>query len=199
MNVAGAIVGLGNPGRKYARTRHNIGFMVLEAFRRTVRNPEDLRTLESAKGRYALWQYTFPEQPRPWLLCEPLTYMNESGRAVAALSRRFRIAPDNLLVVHDELDLAFGRMRFKNGGGLAGHKGLRSIAGHLGTKGFPRLRMGIGRPSAEEDVVEYVLSPFTGRDRDVLQAILDEAAAGIDLYCREGIQAAMNRVHVFAA
>jgi PTH1 family peptidyl-tRNA hydrolase len=173
--------------------------MALETFREAVRPPASIRELERAKGRFALWEYSLPERAHPWLLCEPLTFMNESGRAVSAVCRRFRIASENLLVIHDELDLSFGRIRFKDGGGLAGHNGLRSIAELIGTRDFPRLRIGIGKPAAGADVVDYVLSPFTAPEGESLPGILEEAAAGIDLYCRDGMQAAMNRVHAFAA
>jgi PTH1 family peptidyl-tRNA hydrolase len=170
--------------------------MVVEAFVNLAReHGENVSRGRETKGLHKLWTWSPSWSSRPWLLCEPLTYMNRSGRSLAWLSRKHGLHPDQILVVHDELDLGLGTMRFKFGGGLAGHNGLRSIAQELGQREFYRLRMGIGRPDSGLDVVGYVLSSFRPEEKSELQAVLTRAAKGLCLFTEQGYQAAMNAFH----
>lgn len=158
------IVGLGNPGSRYHATRHNVGFLVIDALaaahRLAIR--KELPTAQYGEGSIGA---------RRVVLAKPLTYMNVSGVAVAALCTHFAISSSELLVIHDDLDLVLGRIKLKTKGGDAGHYGVRSVIAHLGTGDFARLRVGIGRPPTKEEIVPYVLSPFA---RDEL-SLLEEA------------------------
>lgn len=187
------IVGLGNPGRKYEATRHNAGFWWVERLART--SNAALRREAGFHGDTA--KLTLPGGDI-WLL-KPNTYMNESGRAVAAFTGFYRIAEEDLLVVHDELDLPPGTVRLKKGGGTSGHNGLNDIAAKLGTKEFWRLRLGIGHPrnsaATEQDVVDYVLHRPSAADR----AAIDEAIArSLDVWpliAAHDMQSAMLKLH----
>jgi PTH1 family peptidyl-tRNA hydrolase len=179
------VAGLGNPGRGYERTRHNVGWMVVdELARRTdssFRSKFNGRLSEARLGDQRL------------ALLKPETYMNESGRSIAAALRFFKVPPEDLLVVHDDVDLEPGRLQARLGGGLAGHNGLRSIAQALGTQEFLRLRIGVGRPARGDrrPVADYVLSPFEGEvDVDEVIARATDAAETI---VRTGLEAAQAR------
>jgi len=194
MEYNGLIAGLGNPGRKYEGTRHNFGFAVVGLLLDRGADRGEVTRIEKSR-RYTLhaWQ---PADGRKWLLTCPLSYMNRSGEPLALLSRKFDIPTQNLLVVHDDLDLSFGQLRLKFNSGLAGHKGLRSIAAEMGSKAFYRLRMGIGRAGFRaESITNYVLSPFGPEEKKILPDILAEAEQGIRLYCSHGPEKAMNRVN----
>ena len=162
------IVGLGNPGSRYADTRHNIGFMAAEAI--------------AAEHGFSPFRAKFQGQlaegrlgdDKAWLL-KPETYMNLSGQSVGEAMRFFKLTPGDIVVLHDELDLAPGKMRVKVGGGHAGHNGLRSIIGHVGAE-FGRVRLGIGHPGDRDRVSDYVLSPFAKADHDWLDPLLDAVA-----------------------
>jgi PTH1 family peptidyl-tRNA hydrolase len=154
------IVGLGNPGTKYQHTRHNIGWDVFEE----LSFAHDLKWVDKFKGLYSVYNN---EADKIYFL-KPQTFMNLSGESVQPLMNFFKIPLENTLVVHDELDLPFGTIAFKKGGGLAGHNGLKSIAASLGTQDFRRVRMGIGRP-VHGDVSNWVLSGYTGEDNDFWQ------------------------------
>ena len=188
------IVGLGNPGKKYENTRHNAGFWWLEAVARATR--ADFRR----ESRY------FGEVARVpgadlWLL-KPDTYMNESGRAVAALAMFYRIQPADILVAHDELDLPPGGIKLKFGGGLSGHNGLRDVAPALGTQDFWRLRIGIGHPrdlaSNQQEVVDFVLHPPRAEERKAIDQALDKAMEVWPLIAARDMQAAMLKLHTKA-
>jgi PTH1 family peptidyl-tRNA hydrolase len=179
------VAGLGNPGREYARTRHNVGWMVADELAR--RHAGSFRSKFS--GRLAEVR---PGEQRLALL-KPETYMNESGRSVGAAARFFKVPADRILLVHDDVDLAEGRLQARLGGGLAGHNGLRSIAQALGTNDFLRLRIGVGRPERGDrwPVADYVLSPFEPHvDVDDLVA---RAADAVELLAAEGLPAAQQR------
>jgi PTH1 family peptidyl-tRNA hydrolase len=179
------VAGLGNPGREYARTRHNVGWMVADELAR--RHGGSFRSKFS--GRLAEVR---PGKQRLALL-KPETYMNESGRSVGAAARFFKVPADRILLVHDDVDLAEGRLQARLGGGLAGHNGLRSIAQALGTNDFLRLRIGVGRPERGDrrPVADYVLSPFEPHvDVDELVA---RAADAVELLAAEGLPAAQQR------
>ena len=180
------VVGLGNPGAEFARTRHNVGAEVVEllAARHGVR-------LKKAKER-ALAGDVQVDGKRV-ALAIPLTYMNESGGAVRALVRRYGVAPDGLVVVHDELDLPVAALRVKSGGGLAGHNGLRSISAHLHTDGFQRVRIGVGKPPSKERGADHVLDRFAKRERAEIDVTIQEAADAVETIARDGIDAAMNQ------
>ena len=181
------VVGLGNPGREYERTRHNVGWMVVDELARrhggSFRSKFSGKLAETRVGELRL------------ALLKPETYMNESGRSVAAAAGFFKLAPESLLVVHDDVDLDEGRLQARLGGGLAGHNGLRSLAQHLGTQDFLRLRIGVGRPERGDrrPVADYVLSPFAPNvDVDALVA---RAADAVETLAQEGLEAAQRRFH----
>jgi peptidyl-tRNA hydrolase, PTH1 family len=184
------IVGLGNPGRKYEATRHNAGFWWLD---------EVARACSASFRRESGFHSEVARVPQSdlWLL-KPDTYMNESGRAVGAFATFYRIAPHDILVAHDELDLPPGAVKLKLGGGLSGHNGLRDIAAVLGTRDFWRLRLGIGHPrelANEQEVVDYVLhAPRVDEGKSITQAI-DRALEVWPLIVGHDMQAAMLKLH----
>jgi PTH1 family peptidyl-tRNA hydrolase len=177
--------GLGNPGREYARTRHNVGFMVCDELAR--------RHGASFRSRFSGDLAELRLDGRRIALLKPQTYMNESGRSIGAAVRFFKLPPDRLLVLHDEVDLDPGRLQARLGGGLAGHNGLRSIAQHLKTQEFLRLRIGVGRPTRGDPrpVADFVLSPF---DELVdVEALVGKAADAVETIALEGLEEAQNR------
>ena len=179
------VVGLGNPGREYARNRHNVGWMVVEELVRR----HDASWRAKFNGRLAELRL---DGHRVALL-KPETYMNESGRAVAAAAKFFKIEPDAVLAVHDEGDFDLGRLQARKGGGLGGHNGLRSIAQHLGTQEFLRLRIGVGRPERgdQRSLADYVLSDFTPDDD--AEGIVARAADAIESLDAEGLDRTQAR------
>lgn len=191
MHCSGLVVGLGNPGRKYFRTRHNMGFMALEEFVRL----QTARISELGKASRAscqAWIWRPQELGMPWILAKPSTYMNRSGIAVREILKSYNLSLEQTLVLHDELDLPLGRLRFKYQGGLAGHRGLGSIAQECAGREFYRLRLGIGRPNPGSSVVGHVLSGFSPQELDCLQEVLPAAATALDLFCRQGMQSAQE-------
>jgi PTH1 family peptidyl-tRNA hydrolase len=196
MDRGGLIVGLGNPGPDYEHTRHNLGFMVLDTLMRELERRPDagLTTAKSEKSLYALWQASIGGDR--WLLAKPLTYMNRSGQAVGRICRYFKLEPEQVLVVHDELDLPLGRLRLKQGGGTAGHKGLNSIVEHLGTREFYRLRLGIGKADAAIGT-DHVLGRLRGAEAEIAGQAAAAAAEGVELFCRQGFEPARNFVGGF--
>jgi len=180
------LVGLGNPGIEYAFTRHNVGFWVIDELLSRCGT-----RLKEAKCHSYFVQASLGE--KEVILAKPLTFMNRSGVAVAALLKLFSLAPENLLVIYDDLDLPLGRIRLRPGGGSGGHKGVASIIALLKNEGFPRLRVGVGRPATGEDEVDYLLSPFTPQEeRKILQSVLT-AADAIEVFLSKGLEEAMNR------
>jgi peptidyl-tRNA hydrolase, PTH1 family len=182
------VVGLGNPGKEYARNRHNAGFMVAEllAGRLGARFGRARKAVaEVAEGRLGLGG------PR-LVLVKPLTYMNLSGGPVAALSQFYKIAPDHVVAVHDELDLPYGQVRAKLGGGEGGHNGLRSMSKSLGSKEYARVRFGIGRPPGRQDPADFVLSDFSAAERKELEFLVDRAADVAEAIVTRGIDWAQN-------
>lgn len=175
------VVGQGNPGERYARSRHNLGFMVL-----------DRMGLEFRKKGEALLAEAEVEGEKG-LFLKPLTYYNLSGQAVAPLVRFYHIPPERLLVVHDEMDLPLGRLRFKAGGSAAGNRGVASIAEALGTEAFHRLRLGIGKPPSRERGAEYVLSPFLPEEWPVVERVLEAAKEAVLCWVREGLPPCAGR------
>jgi PTH1 family peptidyl-tRNA hydrolase len=182
------IVGLGNPGNRYRATRHNVGFMVLEKIASQLE--VDLRQ----KSFNALWGKGKIANKNV-ILAMPQTYMNLSGNAVRQLHAFFKTNISNLLVIHDDLDLSFGSVRLKTGGGNAGHKGLASIAEQLGSSDFMRVRLGIGKPADKSRVEGYVLEPFNPEELPGLPEIIQTAAEAIEEIILSGIQVAMGKYH----
>jgi PTH1 family peptidyl-tRNA hydrolase len=183
------IVGLGNPGKRYAGNRHNVGFQCLDYFAREHRIPIKERRfrLKSLKAKYGMGEVA----GTPLMLAKPRTYMNNSGVAVGQLVRRFEISLDNLIVIYDDLDLPLGKLRIRQRGGAAGHKGVASIIASLKSEDFPRIRVGIGRPDGDE--ISYVLSDFCAEEKDIAGEAFARVAEAILCILNEGIHSAMNR------
>ena len=177
------VVGLGNPGREYERSRHNIGFLLVDELARRHAGRVTDRAAKSLTGKIRL-----PD--REVVLAKPQTMMNLSGLAVKALRAKYDVPLERLVVVHDELDLPFGRLRLRQGGSSAGNHGLDSVISSLGSKDFIRVRVGIGRPPG--DGIDYVLSPFTEAERAQLPDIVRRAADAIDVILEQGLERAMT-------
>jgi PTH1 family peptidyl-tRNA hydrolase len=180
------LVGLGNPGRNYRANRHNLGFMVVDSLAKAL--GFGLTRLQSralvGQGMHA---------GQKIILAKPQTYMNLSGGAVGALVRFYKVPLAQLMVVHDDLDLPFGTLRIRPGGGSAGQKGVRSIIENLGTQDFPRMRIGIGRPPGRRDAADYVLDDFDATDKEILGELLDRAVKAACVFIDNGLDSAMNQ------
>lgn len=183
------VIGLGNPGPQFAKTRHNIGFMVADLL------ADRLGATFKVHKRSGAEIVTSTIGRRPVVLAKPRTYMNESGRHVGPLAKFYSVSPADVIVIHDELDIDFGRIRLKLGGGEGGHNGLRSVANALGTKDFQRVRIGIGRPPGRKDPAAFVLEVFTAAERKEVPAILEQAADATELLIETGLEPAQNLVH----
>jgi peptidyl-tRNA hydrolase, PTH1 family len=185
------ITGLGNPGREYRETRHNIGFMLVDQLAQ--RLGVSFSRLESkalvTKGEY---------QGRRLVLAKPQTFMNLSGSAVGSLMRFYKVPLSNLLVAYDDVDLPLGTIRLRAEGGSAGQKGMASIIERLGTQDFPRLRLGIGRPPGRMDAAAYVLQPFKKDDADLLPVVLERAVEAVLVFVTSGLESAMNQYNGLA-
>jgi PTH1 family peptidyl-tRNA hydrolase len=185
------VVGLGNPGKEYAGNRHNVGFLVADllASRIGAKLARSKRAhAEVAEGRLGFGG------PRLVLL-KPLTYMNLSGAPVVSLAQFFKVPVENVIAVHDELDVPYGQVRAKRGGGEGGHNGLRSMSKSLGTKEYARVRFGIGRPPGRQDPADYVLSDFSAAERKELEFLVDRAADVVEAIVLEGVEWAQNKYH----
>lgn len=180
------VVGLGNPGDEYRGSRHNVGAEVVELLAK--RHGGRLR---KRKERALVDEVTI--DVKRVALAVPLTYVNDSGNAVGALVRRFGVSPEQLVVVHDELDLPVGELKVKSGGGLAGHNGLRSIVGHLHSQDFQRVRIGVDKPVSKERGADHVLNRFGKRERAEIDVTVEQAADAVETIVRDGVDAAMNR------
>lgn len=183
------VVGLGNPGSEYERTRHNIGFLVADVL------------AERVGGRFTVHKKSGADllqarlDGRQVLIAKPRSFMNLSGRPVAALAKFFSVPATEVIVVHDELDLPFGEIRLKRGGGEGGHNGLRSISSALATKDYLRTRIGIGRPPGRQDPADFVLKPFATPERKEVPVIVEQAADAVELLLKVGLEPAQNRLH----
>ncbi|MGV0715937.1 aminoacyl-tRNA hydrolase [Mycolicibacterium sp. XJ662] len=185
------VVGLGNPGPRYATTRHNLGFLVADILSDRIGGGFKAHKKSGAEvvtGHLA---------GRPVVLAKPRCYMNESGRQVGPLAKFYSVPPADIVVIHDELDIEFGRIRLKFGGGVAGHNGLRSVAQALGSKDFQRVRIGIGRPPGRMDGAAYVLSTFTSAEWREVPTICEQAADAAELLVSQGLEPAQNIVHAW--
>ena len=185
------IVGLGNPGPEYAHSRHNVGFQVVDLL--AERHDLEFDRFQK-RARLAIGRVRTPAgSEQRVLVAKPMTYMNASGEAVAPLAAFYKIAPADVLVVFDDLDLPVGRIRLRPGGGSGGQKGMQSIIKHLGSEAFPRLRVGIGRPPGQMDPAAYVLRPFSSEQEVEMTFVRITAADAIEAWLAFGIEAAMNQ------
>jgi PTH1 family peptidyl-tRNA hydrolase len=180
------VVGLGNPGPKYAGTRHNAGFLVVNLLAERVGG-----RFKAHKGRADVVEGRLAD--RPVVLAKPKAYMNESGGPIVSISRFYKVPIDSIIVVHDELDLPYGSLRLKRGGGDGGHNGLRSTTSALGSREYLRVRFGIGRPPGRQDPADYVLREFTSAERKDLGFHVDRAADAVELLLAQGLEAAQNK------
>ena len=184
------VVGLGNPGERYARNRHHAGYMVLDALLERVGG-----RLKSGKSGCLTWEGNLDGVPV--VLARPTSYMNETGGQVGRLVRWYKTGPEALIVIHDELDIPFGEVRIKDGGGTAGHNGLGSVASHLG-KDFVRVRVGISRPRGRQDPADYVLNDFSAAERKELPEIIERASDAVERILEVGAERAMNEINTRA-
>lgn len=182
------VAGLRNPGSRYEGTRHNAGgdVVAVAAGRAATRFRKAPRFIKAEVAEVRLGEV-------PVVLALPRTFMNESGRAVGPLCRYYSVSPDRLLVVHDDIDLPFARLRIRDGGGTGGHNGVASVAQSIGTREFWRLKIGVGRPPGRQDPADYVLRPFAKAERDEVDVAMQQAADLVEVFAAEGPEAARQR------
>jgi PTH1 family peptidyl-tRNA hydrolase len=185
------VVGLGNPGPNYAKTRHNVGFMVVDILADRLREKFKVHKKSGAEA------ITGRLGGRAVVLGKPRVYMNESGRQIGPLANFYSVPPADVIVVHDELDIDFGRIRLKAGGGVAGHNGLRSVASALGSNDFQRVRNGIGRPPGSKSGAAFVPDNFSAAERKEVPTICEQAADAVELLIEQGLEPAQNIVHAW--
>lgn len=182
------IVGLGNPGQQYAGTRHNVGFMVLDYL--AAKN-----NLTFADSRWKALLVKAIVWDEPVVLLKPETFMNLSGTAVVRAVHFYKLEPANIIIIHDDLDMDFGRIKIVSGGGDGGHKGIRSIIEQLGTKDFPRFKIGIGRPPSPVVPEKYVLGKFDSAEKEMIEQKMPVVLEGIRIFLQQGIPAAMTLIN----
>ncbi len=197
MQYKGVLVGLGNPGAEYARTRHNAGFALIQALLDLAGREGDLASMNGGKFNCELWRISLPALGGQWLCAMPQTYMNDSGRSVQPLLAWHKLTAEQLVVAHDEMDIPVGQLRFKRGGGNAGHNGLKSITQMLGTPDFYRLRIGIAHPVHKGDVLNWVLGRPDAHDRDLLEAAMPAAIDVLGLFVKRGLPEAVARARAY--
>lgn len=185
------IFGLGNPGQKYENNRHNLGYMCLSDFARVHKIKLDKKEGLARVGKVEIGGETV-------ILARSQTYMNESGQAVKKLVERYKLQPEEVIVIHDDMDLPTGKIRIRLGGGAAGHNGIKSIINQTGSPDFVRVRVGIGRPgelqgSQEDEVIDFVLSNFSGKERKVIEQTVPKVCEALDSLIIEGLNATMNK------
>ena len=181
------VVGLGNPGRRYAETRHNVGFTVIEMLANRWSIPVEGKQLGALVGSGRIGDARA-------ILARPQSFMNRSGQPARSLMGYFKLDAENVVVVHDDLDLEFGRIQLKCGGGHGGHNGLRDLNKHVGP-GYARVRVGVGRPPEGWDSADYVLGKWTPEQKDAIDGVVGDASNAVELLLRDGIDAAMNQVN----
>jgi len=179
------IAGLGNPGEKYAYTRHNIGFMVISELSKR------FKINSSYKFDGLIGDFFFGGEKI--IIFQPMKYMNKSGQPIYKVLDYFKMEAEDLLVIHDDLDLELGKMRFKQNGGSGGHNGIKSIINNLGTDNFKRLKIGIDRPPENIPVPDFVLTTFRGEEKEISERVVKEAASAVELMLKENIMKAMNK------
>ncbi|MCL2541742.1 MAG: aminoacyl-tRNA hydrolase [Nocardioidaceae bacterium] len=186
------VVGLGNPGPSYAGTRHNIGYMVVDELARRMGSP--FRAHKSGRADVVEGRLGAPGTDAPRVvLAKSRGYMNESGGPVKALATFYKVAPDRIIAIHDELDIDFGTLRVKRGGGDNGHNGLKSMRSSLGSGDFFRVRSGIGRPPGRQDVADFVLSSYSSTERKTLDLEIDTAADAVEALIADGLERTQSR------
>lgn len=183
------VVGLGNPGKEYTLTKHNVGFLVVDELGKRVGIDIKKDKFQSLCGEGFL-------EGNKILLLKPQTYMNRSGGAVSSASDFYKIPPENIIVIHDEMDISLGRIMIKPSGGSAGNNGIKSIISHLGTKDFIRLRIGIGKPSTKSDGANHVLSSFSKSESAMVQDSIQTSADAVLEIINNGLEKAMNKYNV---
>lgn len=193
MKIGGVLIGLGNPGSQYAATRHNIGFLALEAFLKDMSKEYRVDQISSTKFNGITFKLAYKNAD--WICAFPQTFMNLSGDCVQPLLAWYKLSPEKLFVIHDELDLIPGRIQLKKDGGNAGHNGLKSISSRLGTQNYYRLRIGIGRPKDSSQVSSYVLSGF-GQDRDEIESAIASSVTALKEILESGALKAMNKINM---
>lgn len=179
------VVGLGNPEKKYINTRHNLGFMVIEKLSEICNLSLSKVAHKSVFGKGKVFNEDV-------ILAQPQTFMNLSGQSVAAIMKYYKIPIENILIIHDDLDLPFGALKFRRSGGSGGHNGLNSIIEHLDSNEFKRLKIGIGKPAGKQDPAVYVLKPFTKIQQEEIPFILSSAADAVIKYIKDDLTEAMN-------
>lgn len=187
------VVGLGNPGRRYAATRHNIGQMVADHIADAAQ--ARFGAARRAQAMIVEGRIGLPGADERMILAKPTTFMNVSGAPVAALAKYYDIPPERIVAIHDEVDIPFDGVRLKRGGGEGGHNGLRDITRALGTKDYLRVRVGVGRPPGRADTADHVLSPFHPTERAALDPLISDAAGAVESLILEGLTAAQQRFH----
>jgi len=180
------IFGLGNPGREYERTRHNIGFIAVDKLSITWK-------IDLSRVRYKSLTGEGKFNGNKIILVKPLTFMNRSGNAVRSFMNFYKITPERMLVIHDDLDLPFGSLRLRSNGGSAGQRGMASIISAIGTDAFSRLRLGIGRPPGRMDAADYVLQKFNNKDQEDLDFVMSAVVGAVETLIKEGIDKAMTQ------
>ena len=184
------IIGLGNPGREFENTRHNVGFMAVDQLSSAWDVPVNKYRFKSLIGQGKFDQ-------RSIILAKPQYFMNRSGEPVASITRFYKISMEQICIIHDDLDLPLGNIRLRHSGGSAGQKGMESIINRLGTEEFYRLRIGIGRPPGRMDAAEYVLQPFRKVETEIVEHMLQRAVDAIEMLLRDGIEKAMTVYNQF--
>ncbi|MCP4667147.1 MAG: aminoacyl-tRNA hydrolase [Deltaproteobacteria bacterium] len=185
------IVGLGNPGPRYKDTRHNIGFRIVDLWSQDLKVGLTSRARRGFESRYVRTKY----KDRDIILLCPLTYMNRSGKSVRGCADYYKLESRRILVIHDDADLPVGRIKVVRQGGAGGHKGVLSVIEHLGDRQFPRVRIGAGRPRFDENMEDFVLSPFYSDEKDVVEKVVRMAVKACEFFVLEGIQAAMTHIN----
>jgi PTH1 family peptidyl-tRNA hydrolase len=182
------VVGLGNPGKRYALTRHNAGFMAVDTL--------SSRTgADCSRSQFGALVDRTDVSSNPVVLAKPQSFMNRSGQPVASLKGYYKVDAEQVVVIHDELDLPFGTVKVKLGGGHGGHNGLRDIMKHFSGKDFVRVRVGVSRPPPGWDVANYVLAPWTGDEQDQLEDVMRRAADAVEVIVSDGAKSAMNQIN----
>lgn len=195
-NEAWLVFGLGNPGPKYETTRHNIGQMVVSELASRIGTTLTRTKLRANVGTGRLSTGSVPGLPGPRVVLATSTgYMNESGGPVRALADFYGIATDRIIAVHDDVDIAFDTIKAKVGGGEGGHNGLRSMTSALGTKNYPRIRAGVGRPMGRQDTADYVLKPFAKDERATLPNFISDIADAVEVYIVDGLEKVQLKYH----
>ena len=179
------IAGLGNPGLRYRKTRHNLGFMVIDAINKSLSG-----SLKKREHQAETTETTLAGQPV--LLVKPLTYMNRSGEAIGDIAAQYRVPTDRMLIIYDDVALPFGQLRIRGKGSSGGHNGLESIINELDTDNFSRLRLGIGSDNAKEDMIKFVLSKFDRQEKKLIDEFLNNAINAINSYITNGLEKTMN-------